>query len=299
MEITRDTVCLITGASSGIGRSLAVALARRNARLALLARREAELEETVRAATEAGAEAIAIRCDVTSREAFEAAVQETIGRFGRLDVLVNNAGRGHFAYIEDTPQEQIESIFQVNVFSLWYGTAPAVRQMRRQGNGHIINIASIAGKVGYPANAAYVAAKHAVVGFTRALRSELAGTGIEATVVVPAGVATEWASVTEGGSMLDLFAYEGRRGAEIAAERKSEPPPAIPLLQPDAVAERIVEASLEPVAELQTPPGSRELALAYELNQPGMEKRLEPYSLANREFARILVGGGDERTSDS
>jgi NAD(P)-dependent dehydrogenase (short-subunit alcohol dehydrogenase family) len=170
MEITNETVCLITGASSGIGRALAIELAGRGARLALAARREELLRGTAEEVERRGGSALSIRCDVTRRADLERAVEETIERFGRLDVLVNNAGRGHFAYIEDTPDEQIESIFRVNVFSLWYGTAPAVRQMRRQGSGHVINIASLAGKVGYPANGAYVAAKHATIGFTRALR---------------------------------------------------------------------------------------------------------------------------------
>ncbi len=286
MDITQKTACLITGASSGIGRSLAYCLGSRGARIAILARREEELAETGRLIEDAGGEALIIPCDVTRQADFEAAVEQTIDRFGRLDILVNNAGRGHCAYIENTPTEQIESIFQVNVFSLWYGTAPAIRQMKRQGSGHIVNIASLAGKVGFPANAAYVAAKHAVVGFTRALRSELAGTGIEATVVVPGGVQTAWAAVTEGGPMLELFAHEARRGAEIAAERRTEPVPQIPLLQPDAVAEMIVGVLLDPVPELYTHPGSRELVLGYELNQPGMERRLEPYWLANQEAYR-------------
>src|SRR4051794_6701119 len=110
MQITNDTVVLITGASSGIGRSLALALAHRGARLALVARR-APLLESVRDQIEArGGNAITIACDVTSREEFERAVAQTIEQFGRLDVLVNNAGRGHYAYIEETPDDQIESI---------------------------------------------------------------------------------------------------------------------------------------------------------------------------------------------
>lgn len=284
MDITNETVCLITGASSGIGRALALRMGRRGACVAIVARRRQQLAETARMIEEAGGRALALPCDITRRAEFEEAVRRTIDHFGRLDVLVNNAGRGHFAYIEDTPEEQIESIFRVNVFALWYGTAPAIRQMKRQGGGHIINVSSMAGKVGYPANGAYVAAKHAVVGFNRALRAELAGTGIEATVVVPGGVTTDWAQVTEGSPMLDLFSHEAQRGAEIAAAMGAEPPPQIPLLNPDDVAEMIVGAIADPVPELYTHPGSRELALAYEMNQTSVEKRLEPYWLANREF---------------
>jgi NAD(P)-dependent dehydrogenase (short-subunit alcohol dehydrogenase family) len=227
--------------------------------------------------------AITIPCDVTIRAEFEGAVERTIEQFGRLDVLVNNAGRGHFAYIEETPDDQIESIFRVNVFSLWYGTAAALRHMRSRGSGHIINMSSMAGKIGYPANAVYVAAKHATVGFTRALRAELAGTGIEATVICPAGTLTEWATVTEGGPMLDLFEYEERRGSEIARERGIPPPPSVPLLDPDSVAEAIAHVIEHPVPELYTHPGSRELALDFERDQRATELLLEPYWLANRE----------------
>lgn len=283
MQNSESPVALVTGASSGLGRSIALALARRGARLVIVARREDRLRAVAAEAEGLGAKVEAIPCDVSVRSEAEGAVAAVIERFGRLDVLINNAGRGHFASIEETPSEQIESIFRVNTFALWYTCGPAVARMRAQRSGHIINIASIAGKIGYPANAAYVAAKHAAVGFTRALRAELAGSGVEATVVIPAGVLTEWALVTEGGGMLDLFEYEGRRGLEIAAERGIVPAAAFPLLSPDEVAERIVAAIGTPVPELHTHPGTREFTLAYETDQRAAERSLEPFWLANRE----------------
>jgi len=290
MEITNQTVCLVTGASSGIGRALALRLAEQGARVAIVARREEQLRTVAGEIEARGGRALALPCDVTSREEFEGAVERTIGHFGRLDLLVNNAGRGNFAFIEDTPEEQIESIFRVNVFSLWYGTAPAIRQMRRQGSGHIINIASMAGKIGFPANAAYVAAKHATVGFTRALRTELAGTGIEATVVCPAGVTTDWALATEGGPIVELFGYESARGAEIARERGAEPPPGLPLLSPGEIAEAIIGVIAEPQPELYTHPGSEQMARRYELDQKEFERAYEPFHLANREGYEKLKG---------
>ncbi len=291
MEITNDTVIAITGASSGIGRALALALAARGARLALLARRGDLLDELAMRVAEAGGEALPLACDVSDRGSFEHAVAEIIDIFGHLDVLVNNAGRGHFAFIDDTPAEQLESIFRVNVFSLWHGTAPAIRHMKERGSGLIVNIASIAGKIGFPANAVYVAAKHATIGFTRALRAELAGTGVEATVVIPAGVLTDWATVTEGGPMLELFAYEGRRGAQIAAEQGSAPPPSFPLLSAEQVAEAIVGGIEHPVAELYTHPGTEESANAYETDQEESERRWVPAWLANREGYELLKRG--------
>jgi NAD(P)-dependent dehydrogenase (short-subunit alcohol dehydrogenase family) len=283
MKIDSGTVVIVTGSSSGIGRALALALARRGARLGLIARREERLNDVADGVRGLGGDPLVLPCDVTRREDFELAVERTIAHFGDLHVLVNNAGRGHFAYIEETPEEQIESIFRVNVFSLWYGTSAALRHMRVQGRGHIVNISSMAGKLGYPANAAYVAAKHATVGFTRALRSELAGTGIDATVVLPSGTLTDWATVTEGGPMIELFAYENSRGAEIARERGQELPPSMPLLSAEEVAEAIVGIIERPAPESYTHPGSRQLALEFERDQAAMEKMLEPLWLANRE----------------
>lgn len=290
MKITNETVVAITGASSGIGRALAVELAARGSRIALIARRAGLLEETAAEVARAGGEALAIPIDVTDRVAFEGAIAEIIAKFGHLDVLVNNAGRGHFAFIDDTPEEQIESIFRVNVFSLWYGTAPAIRHMKQRGEGLIVNMASMAGKIGFPANAAYVAAKHATVGFTRALRAELAGTGVEAIVVNSAGVLTDWAVVTEGGSMLEIFDYEGRRGAEIARKQGAELPPSFPLLTAQQVAAAIVEAILHPIAEVYPHPGTEEIANAYEVDQEGVEKRFTPAWLANREGYEKMRG---------
>ncbi|MEP7219464.1 MAG: SDR family oxidoreductase [Bacteroidota bacterium] len=284
---------LITGASSGIGRAIALRLAERGSEIALVARRGELLEQVAAEIRERGGIPLPIICDVTIRAEMETAVEQTITRFGRLDLLINNAGRGHFALIEETPEEQIENIFRVNVFSLWYATAPAVRQMRRQGSGHIINISSLAGKIGYPANGAYVAAKHAVVGFTRALRAELAGSGIVATVVIPSGVLTEWATVTEGGAMLEIFGYEAERGGEIARAMGVEPLPGLPLLQADDVAMAIDGIIGLDLPELYTHPGSREIVEMYERDQPGTERRLEPFWLANREgYLRLRGTGG-------
>ncbi len=291
MEITNETVCIITGASSGIGRALALQLAGRGARVALVARR-AELLDTLLEEIEAsGGTGLVLPCDVTVSAELERAVAATIEHFGRLDILVNNAGRGHFGYIDDTPEEQIESIFRLNVFSLWYGTAPAIRWMKKQGSGMIINVSSIAGLIGFPGNAAYVAAKHAVIGFNRALRSELAGTGIEAMVVMPAGVATGWAEATEGGSMLEIFGYEKERGDTIALELGVEPLPSLPLLSPEEVARAIVEAIRNPVPELHTHPGAESLVALVHGDPLAAEARQQPYWLANREGYRMIRGG--------
>lgn len=276
-------VILITGASSGIGRALAVRLAGSGARLAIVARRGALLTQLAAEVEAAGGVALPLPCDVTVPSQFREAVAATIARFGELHVLVNNAGRGNNAYIHDTPEDQLESIFRVNVFSLWHGTAAALRHMVPLRRGQIINVASVAGKIGFPGNGAYVAAKHATVGFTRALRSELAGTGVLATAVIAAGTLTDWATAAEGGSMIALFDYERERGNQLAAQMGRELPPAIPLLSADHVAQAIAGAIGDPTPELYTHPGLRDWVMEYEANQELAEQKLEPFWLANRE----------------
>ena len=164
-------VSIITGALSGIGAALAQLLAREDSTVVLAARRTKQLESVARAIRQEGGTALALTADVTNRDDAETVVERTVREFGRIDVLVNNAGRGHFASVEDTTDAILGNMFAVNVYSLWYTTRPILRHMKLQGNGHIINVASIAGKIGFPFNNAYVAVKYACVGFTHALRA--------------------------------------------------------------------------------------------------------------------------------
>ncbi len=253
-------VAVITGASSGIGAALAVLLAHEHASVVIAGRRSGKLDQVSKSAQDQGGTVVPQVCDVSDREQAEQLIAGTIERFGRIDILVNNAGRGHLSSVEDTTDEMIQSLFAVNVFALWYTTRPALRQMKRQGSGHIINVASLAGKIGYPYNSAYVAAKYACVGFTHALRTELFETGIQATVVCPAGVNTEWALATEGGAMLPFFSASGPAIKRIAAERDLPLPPVQGVLPAKVVAQQILECIHRPVAEVYTHQGSREFA---------------------------------------
>jgi short-subunit dehydrogenase len=254
-------VAVITGASSGIGAALAGVLAREGSRVAIAARRKDRLDEVATRIAAAGGTAVAIQCDITDRRAAEDLIRSVAERFGRIDILVNNAGRGHFSDVQGTSDETLEEMFRVNVFSLWYTVRPVLVVMKAQGSGHIINIASIAGKIAFPYNSAYVAAKHAVVGFTHALRLELMETNIHASVVCPAGVLTEWASLTEGGSMLELFHQAGPRIKQIAAERGLPLAPVEGVIHAERVAETILGCIRTPVAEVYTHAGSREFVL--------------------------------------
>ncbi|MEO8167484.1 MAG: SDR family oxidoreductase, partial [bacterium] len=245
-----NKISIITGASSGIGAALAELLAKEGATVILAARRVDKLYDLAQKIKAAGGNAIIHPCDVTVKAEAENLIHQTVKDHKRIDILVNNAGRGHFASVEDTTDEMIQSMFKLNVYSLWYTVRPALKYMKEQGAGHIINVASMAGKLGYPYNSAYVAAKHACVGFTHALRLELAETNIHASVVCPNGVLTDWASVTEGGSMLPMFSQSGPGIKRIAEERGIQLPPIEGVLPPENIAQQILDCIYKPVAEV-------------------------------------------------
>ena len=293
MNSIAGAVALVTGASSGIGAALAGRLAAGGASVVIAARRQNALDALARALTAAGGHVRAIRSDVTVREDAEQLVHDTVETFGRIDILVNNAGRGHLASVEETTDEVIESMFALNVFPLWYTARPALGYMKEQGSGHIVTVASMAGKIGYPYNSAYVAAKHAAVGFTMALRQELAGTGIHATVVCPGSVMTEWALVTEGRSMREFFSESGPAIKRIVGEQGLPLPKIEGVLSPDVVAEKILECIGTPVAEVYTHAGSREFAELAARDREAAERQLLAITLGEREAYERLKKSGD------
>lgn len=283
-------VAIVTGASSGIGAALAELLAKEGATVVLAARRKEQLDSLADRIRMNGGQAYTHRCDVTVREFAEGLIDSTVEQCGRIDILVNSAGRGHLASVEDTTDEMIEHMFAVNAFSLWYTTRPALRYMKQQQSGHIINIASMAGKLGHPYNSAYVAAKHACVGFTHALRMELVETGVHASVVCPAGVLTAWALETEGGPILPLFSESGPIIKRIAAERGISLPPIEGVLPPNVVAQKILECIYNPVAEVYTHKGSKEFAVLAAQEREKAELHQLPVALGEREVYGKMRG---------
>jgi short-subunit dehydrogenase len=242
---------------------------------------------------------LAVRCDVTVSEDAEELIHYTVQECGRIDILVNNAGRGNLASVEDTTDSMIENMFAVNVFALWYTSRPALRYMKKQGSGHIINVASMAGKLGFPYNSAYVAAKHACVGFTYALRSELTETNIHASVVCPSGVLTEWATVTEGGPMLPLFAESGPIIKKIAAERGISLPAIEGVITADVVAQKIIECIYHPAAEVYTHRGSKEFVLLSTHDREKAERQQLPIVLGERAvYERLKRRTGESISTD-
>ena len=280
-----DKILLITGASSGIGEALARRATQLGASVAIAARRKDRLDALAAALQSDAAtnqQVLSLPCDIAVRAQAEALVETTIERFGRIDVLINNAGRGHFASIEETDDDVIQNMFTLNVYSLWYTIRPTLRHMRARWNGHIINVASIAGKLGFPFNSAYVAAKHAVVGFTHALRMELAGTEIHATVVCPATVTTDWARTTDGGPMLPLFEAAAPLTKIIARDRGVALPAIEGSISPERAANQILECIHHPVPELYTHRGTYEFLLEAAQDRAAAEQRQIPAALAER-----------------
>ena len=182
---------LITGASTGIGRELAVALARRGARLTVAARGRAALDETVRQIVAAGADALALPTDVTDPAACGRLVEQAVARFGGLDVLVNNAGISMWARFDEVTDLSIyEQLMRVNYLGAVYCTHHALPHVTK-ARGLLVAVSSLTGKMGVPTRTGYAASKHALQGFFDSLRIELEGSGVDVLVVSPGFVATE------------------------------------------------------------------------------------------------------------
>src|SRR5439155_5325386 len=185
MKPLNDKVVVITGASRGLGVDMARAFAKEGSRLALAARSGSELEKVRDELTAAGAKAIAVPTDVGDIASLRALVKETESSLGPLDVLVNNAGIEEVCDFETMDLEYMEQMLSVNVLGLMWLTRLVVPSMIARGAGHVCNIASLAGVTPVPHNTVYATTKHAVVGFSRSLRMELADQGVEVSVVCP------------------------------------------------------------------------------------------------------------------
>jgi NAD(P)-dependent dehydrogenase (short-subunit alcohol dehydrogenase family) len=181
-------VVAITGGGRGIGKTTAQALIRKGARVAI-----GDLDKDVaeQAAAELGAGTVAIELNVTDRESFTAFLDQAERELGPVDVLMNNAGIMPVTPFEEESDDSIRRQLDINVYGVIVGTQLAVRRMKTRGSGHIVNIASSAGKAGVPGIATYAATKHAVVGLTEAVRAECRGSGVELSYVMPITVNTQ------------------------------------------------------------------------------------------------------------
>jgi len=190
MEIFKDNVVIITGASSGIGRELALQLAEKGAKLALAARHLDALEPVVERCTERGGTAMAVLTDVSDKNQCKQLIDKTVERYGRIDTLVNNAGLSMWARFEEiTDLSLFEKLMQVNYFGSLYCTWYALPHLKKT-RGRIVGVSSLTGKTGVPTRTGYAASKHAMAGFFDSLRVELRDSGVSVSMIYPGFVAT-------------------------------------------------------------------------------------------------------------
>jgi len=243
MPLPTDPVWLITGCSTGFGRALAEHVLARGWRVVATARGADRVADLVSLAPD---RALAVDLDVTDTAQVTAAVDAAIERFGRVDVLVNNAGYGYQSSVEEGDEAEIRAQFDANVFGLFAMTRAVLPGMRTRRSGAIVNVTSVAGLVGFPASGYYAASKHAVEGFSDALTAEVAPLGISVTCIEPGPFRTDWAgrslkqtastiadyADTAGARMSSTSGYSGQQpgdpvraaDAMIAAVEREHPP---------------------------------------------------------------------------
>jgi NAD(P)-dependent dehydrogenase (short-subunit alcohol dehydrogenase family) len=206
----------ITGTSRGFGREWAIAALDRGDKVAATARNLSTLDDLV---AKYGDAILPIKLDVTDREAAFAAVRQAHERFGRLDVVVNNAGYGQFGMVEEISEAEIRAQLETNVLGALWVTQAALPFLREQGSGHIIQVSSIGGVSAFMNTGAYHASKWALEGFSQSLAQEVAGFGIKVTLVEPTGYATDWAG-SSAKHATSLPAYDPIRDAAAKARAK-------------------------------------------------------------------------------
>jgi len=215
-------VWLITGCSTGFGRSLAVEVLKKGNSVVVASRNTDDVQDIVAGYPET---ALAVKLDVTISQQITDAVQTALEHFGQIDVLVNNAGIGYFAAVEESDEAEVRRMFDINVFGLARMTQEVLPHMRKRKSGHILNIASIGGLRSFPGVGFYNATKYAVDGLSEALYKEVASLGIKVTIIAPSGFRTDWAgrsakdkpvmhddyAATAGKNMQDIRGYSGNQ----------------------------------------------------------------------------------------
>jgi len=207
-------VWFITGCSTGFGRALALETLALGYRVAVASRKTSDIEDIISAYPET---AIGIALDVTIDEQIHQGVTKAIEAFGQIDVLVNNAGIGYFGAVEESEDDEVRRMFDINVFGLAAVTNAILPYMRKQRSGHILNIASIGGLRSFPGVGFYNATKYAVDGLSEALGKEVSPLGIKVTIIAPSGFRTDWAGRSANNSNIIIEDY-----ATTAEKNKSD-----------------------------------------------------------------------------
>ena len=203
-------VWLITGCSTGFGRALAKEVLAQGGKVAVAARNTNDVADIIAGYEE---QAVAVKLNVTKQDEIASAVQQTLEKFGQIDVLVNNAGIGYFGAIEESDEAEVRRMFEINFWGLANMTNAVLPQLRKQRSGHIVNIASIGGLMAFPGVGYYNATKFAVDGFSESLSKETAHLGIKVTIVAPSGFRTDWAGRSANDASTKIEDYAPSAGA--------------------------------------------------------------------------------------
>ena len=232
----------ITGSSRGFGREWAIAALERGDSVAATARDLSSLDDLVQ---RFGDSVLPLTLDVTDRQAAFAAVRQAHERFGRLDVVVNNAGYGQFGMVEELSEQEAREQIETNLFGALWVTQAALPYLREQGSGHILQVSSIGGISAFPNIGMYHASKWALEGISQSLAAEVAGFGIKVTLIEPAGYSTDW-----GGSSArhatPLPAYDEYRDEVQKLRASRQATPGDPVATRDAVL-KVVDADNPPL----------------------------------------------------
>jgi 3-oxoacyl-[acyl-carrier protein] reductase len=237
MEL-KGKVAIVTGGTKGIGRAIAEALVRAELDVCISARGQAGIDETVRELTALHAGRVTgFVCDVRDHSQVESLFEHAIAKFGGLDVLVNNAGVGIFATVEEMSPEDFRAVLETNLFGVFYCSHEAIPLMKRRGGGYIINISSLAGANPHPRLAAYNASKFGLNGFSEAMMQEVRHDGIKVSYIMPGSVNTEFGGDTPSdknawqlqpadiaGVVIDLLRQDDRALSSRVEIRPSKPP---------------------------------------------------------------------------
>jgi len=275
-KLSGQTIVL-TGASSGIGLVTARAAAASGANLVLAARGPRALRQVATQLRARGARVTAVPTDVADPAAVETLAEVAAAEHGRIDVWVNNAAVSVYGTVDQISAQEFDQVTRVTYLGVVHGCKAVLPRMRAQGRGVVVNVASALGVRAVPLQAPYVAAKHAVVGFTDALRMELAreGRGVRVGLVLPAGTDTPF--------------YD--RARSYLGVRPSAPPP---VYAPEVVAEAILDCAVAPRSRLFAGGAGRGFDLVQRLSTPLTDRILAgPYRVFDRQLSRAAVDGPD------
>lgn len=252
---TMTKIWFITGSSRGLGRSLTAAVLAKGDKVAATARNLEQLNDLIE---QYPGQILPLKLDVTDNDQIQKTVQQTVDHFGRIDVLVNNAGFGTIGAAEAYTEEQVRSQLETNLYAPIAITRAILPIMRKQRSGRILQISSVGGRVGNAGLTIYQAAKFGVSGFTEALAKEVAPLGIKVTSVEPGGFRTDWVSTASTVEITDVEGYEQTVGARKALFGSDK---FVPMGDPAKAARAMVELADHPEPPVHLVLGSEAIAL--------------------------------------